>query len=187
MITVIIGTNRVGSRSRVLARHLMDMYAATGMEAQLVDLADLPMEVLSPQAYTEKPAGYAEAFIDPVIESSGLHMVVPEYNGSFPGVLKLFIDMLPHPEALTLRPIAYIGLSAGQFGALRSVEHLQQALGYRNAFNFPERVFMPMAYREFDADDVLINDELAERIRRQARGFARFVEAVEPIRKNTET
>ena len=109
MITVISGTNRTGSVSAQVAAFVAEAY---------VDLAELPLETLSPDAYVEKPARVLE-FIDQILASSGLVVIVPEYNGSMPGVLKLFIDMLPFPESFEERPVSYVGLAAGQFGGLR--------------------------------------------------------------------
>ena len=69
-------------------------------------------------------------------------VVVPEYNGSFPGILKYFIDLLPFPESFDCRPVSYVGVSAGQWGALRAVEQLQLVFGYRNAYVHPPRTFL---------------------------------------------
>ena len=51
--------------------------------------------------------------------------------------------MLPFPESFEQRPVCFVGLAAGIWGALRPVEQLQAIFGYRNAYIFPERVFMP--------------------------------------------
>lgn len=51
--------------------------------------------------------------------------------------------MLPFPESFQHRPVCFVGLAAGIWGALRPVEQLQANFGYRNAFLFPECAFMP--------------------------------------------
>ena len=63
----------------------------------MLELAELPPETFSPSAYTEKPAKVLE-FTKDILSASGLVIVVPEYNGSMPGALKLFIDLLPYPR-----------------------------------------------------------------------------------------
>jgi chromate reductase, NAD(P)H dehydrogenase (quinone) len=182
MISIIVGTNRAGAVSHRLAELLLSLYTARGIDAHLLDLGDLPTEVLSPGAYKEKPAAFVANFIEPVLAADGLHVVVPEYNGSFPGVLKLFIDLLPFPEAFERRPTAYTGVAAGQFGALRAVEQLQLIFGYRNAFNYPERVFLPESYKLFAADGSFVDEELTKRLERQVVGFKAFVDAVQVVR-----
>jgi len=107
--------------------------------------------------------------------SSGLVVVTPEYNGSLPGVLKYFIDMLKFPESFERRPVCFVGLAAGMWGALRPVEQLQAIFGYRNAYLYPERVFMPKINDLLDANGRLKDPELVERLRAQQKGFIEFV------------
>ena len=112
--------------------------------------------------------------------ADGLVIITPEYNGGAPGVLKYFIDMLKFPESFERRPVAFVGLAAGVWGALRPVEQLQMIFGYRNALIFPERVFLPGIGQQLDADGRLKDPELVQRLRKQAQGFLQFVSAVHP-------
>lgn len=178
MITVISGTNREGSQSLKLAGKLAELYSEITPNVNLLDLAKLPATAFLPSAYKDKPAELNEHFIQPVLDSSGLVVVVPEYNGSFPGVLKLFIDLLPFPESFECRPVAFVGLAAGQYGALRAVEQLQQVFGYRNAFNFNQRVFIPASYKLFSNDGAIADADLAQRLRKQAEHFVRFTQQI---------
>jgi chromate reductase len=90
------------------------------------------------------------------------------------GALKLFIDLLPYPESFEGRPVCYVGLASGQFGALRSVEHLQQIFGYRNSHNFPNRVFVSAVHESIDGEKGILDDDLASRLADQARSFVEF-------------
>src|SRR5690606_19539384 len=105
----------------------------------LLDMNELPPEILSPGAY-KQPAESVRQLVERFLAADGVVFVVPEYNGSYPGVLKLFVDMLPYPQGFENRPCAFVGLAAGQFKSLRAVEHLQQVAGYRNAFVYPRRL-----------------------------------------------
>ncbi|MGB0415725.1 MAG: NADPH-dependent FMN reductase [Coraliomargarita sp.] len=174
MIAVIVGTNRPNANSRTLAHQIQSIYAAMDEPVQILDLADLPAAAFTPEAYAEKPASL-KPLTDAILNSSGLHIVVPEYNGSMPGVLKYFIDLLPFPESFEGRPVAFTGVAAGMFGALRPVEQLQQIFSYRNAYLFPNRVFI-MGVHEALTDDGKITDEkLQLRLVAQAKGFAGFI------------
>lgn len=178
MITLIVGTNRPGSNTRKIARHLEEIYAELKVPLSVLDLAQLPPEIFSSSSYAEKPKSF-QPFAEAVLQSSGLHVVTPEYNGSMPGVLKYFIDMLKFPESFERRPVCFTGLAAGVWGALRSVEQLQQIFGYRNAYLFPERVFMPQVNSLLDASGRLNNPEMLERLRKQAAGYVDFVERLQ--------
>ena len=105
-------------------------------------------------------------------------MVTPEYNGSLPGVLKYFIDMLKFPESFEGRPVCFIGEAAGMWGALRPVEQLQMIFGYRDAFLYPERVFMPRINDLLDDKGRIKDAELVDRLCEQQKGFIEFVRKV---------
>jgi NAD(P)H-dependent FMN reductase len=175
MMTLLIGTNRPGSNTRKVARHLEEIYAELKVPLHVLDLAQLPPEIFSPASYAEKPKSF-QPFSEAILRSSGLHIVTPEYNGSLPGVLKYFIDMLKFPESFSKRPVSFVGLSAGIWGALRPIEQLQAIFGYRNAYIFPERVFLPQINGLLDDAGRLKDLEAVQRLKNQAEGFVDFVE-----------
>lgn len=181
MIVLLIGTNRPGSNTRKVAAHLEEIYGELKVPLRVLDLADLPGEIFSPASYAEKPKSF-QPFANAVLESTGLHVVTPEYNGSLPGVLKYFIDMLKFPESFENRPVCFTGLAAGVWGALRPVEQLQAIFGYRNAHIYPTRVFLPQIYNLLGASGRLGNAELLERLRQQVAGFVEFVEKLKGVK-----
>ena len=177
MIVIISGTNRPGSNTRKVTAHVEGIYKSLGVATQLLDLAEMPPEIFSPSSYGEKPASFSK-FTDAILASDGVVIVTPEYNGGIPGVLKYFIDMLPFPESFERRPVCFVGLAAGIWGALRPVEQLQAIFGYRNALIYPERVFMPGIGRLLDESGQFTNGEMEERLAKQAEGFVGFVETL---------
>ena len=181
MITLISGTNRPDSNTRKVTAVIEGLYRELGVPTRLLDLHQLPPEIFSPAAYANKPAAFA-TFAQAVLDASGLVVVTPEYNGSMPGVLKLFIDHLKFPESFEGRPVCFVGLSAGIWGALRSVEQLQAIFGYRNAYLFPKRVFMPGIGNAFEPQGQFTNPELVTRLREQAAEYIAFVERLRGIR-----
>lgn len=180
-MTLLIGTNRPGSNTRHVARHIEDIYAELQVPLTVLDLANLPPEIFSPDSYATKPKSF-EPFSNGILQASGLHVVSPEYNGSVPGVLKYFIDMLKFPESFVHRPVCFVGVAAGIWGALRPIEQLQAIFGYRNAFLFPERVFLPRIRDLLDENGRLIDAELVRRLKSQAEGFVTFVELLKGIK-----
>jgi NAD(P)H-dependent FMN reductase len=181
MITLIAGTNRAGSRTKQIAQHVEAIYADLKVPRTVLDLASLPLEVFAPAAYAEKPKSF-QPFAEAVLQSTGLVVITPEYNGSIPGVLKYFIDLLKFPESFCKRPVCFVGLSAGPWGALRPVEQLQQIFGYRNAFIYPERVFIPNVNAVLDSSGHLTNPEIFSRLKSQAVGFVEFVECLQGVK-----
>ena len=180
MITLLIGTNRPNNNSRKIARHIEEIYAELKVPLRVMDLGDLPPEIFLPTSYAEKPKSF-QPFAEGILQSSGVHVISPEYNGGIPGVLKYFIDMLKFPESFERRPVCFTGIAAGIWGALRPIEQLQAIFGYRNAFIYPERVFLPQIHSLLDQNGRLTNPELLERLHKQAAGFVDFVEKVKQI------
>jgi chromate reductase len=177
MITLIVGTNRPGSNTRKVATQLEEFYAGLKVPLHVLDLANLPPEIFSPASYAEKPKSF-QPFADAILQSTGLHVVTPEYNGSVPGVLKYFIDMLKFPESFD----QFTGLAAGIWGALRPVEQLQAIFGYRNAYIFPVRVFLPQIYNLLDDSGKIKDAELLGRLKSQIEGFAKFSEHLKTLK-----
>lgn len=174
-ILIVSGTNRPGSNALRVANVAFEHYRAAKAPAEVFSLSELPAEVFDPASYASKPPAM-EVIQQRVLAASGLHVITPEYNGSFPGVLKYFIDMLKFPESFVHKPVAFTGEAAGMWGALRSVEQLSQIFAYRNAHIFPERVFIPAIRDKFDAAGNFIDKDIDQRLAAQAVGFAAYVE-----------
>ena len=172
-ILIISGTNRPGSNAARVAGILSGQYDRLGVPHEILSMAELPKEVFDGAAYANKPAAMV-ALQQRVLDAIGLHIVTPEYNGSFPGVLKYFIDMLKFPESFEHKPVAFVGEAAGMWGGLRAVEQLQQIFSYRNAHILPDRVFIPGVGTKFDGTGKLTDAAIEERLAKQCERFARF-------------
>src|SRR5579864_1343651 len=153
-ILLISGTNRPNSSTIRVAREVERHYRKASIRSELLSLDQLPPDAYSPQAYAVKPAAFL-AIQEKVLDAAGLHVVLPEYNGSFPGALKYFIDLLKFPESFDRKPVAFVGVTAGTWGALRAVEQLQMVFGYRNAHLYPERIFIPGVSQKYPPDGTL--------------------------------
>lgn len=173
-LQVISGTDRPGSNALRISKYLQSKYEQGKVAAGIIDLQEFPLKQVIGGKYSEKlPA--VEAFTGQAVEADGLVFVCPEYNGGYPGILKLFIDYLSFPESLNKKPVALVGEANGAFGGLRAVEQLQQVINYRNAHVFPERVFIPRVNKNFD-DESGIKDEFQQQLlESQIVNFIQFV------------
>ena len=173
-ILIISGTNRPASNALKIANIVESIYHQQGIPAELYSLSQMPAELFAPSSYATKPASW-QATQDRIVQSAGLHVISPEYNGSPPGVLKYFIDMLKFQESFEGKPVTFVGEAAGLWGALRPVEQLQAIFGYRNAMIYPVRVFIPQINSKLDAAGQLNDPAIVERLESQVKGFAEFV------------
>jgi NAD(P)H-dependent FMN reductase len=173
-ILIISGTNRPNANALKVARTVERHYAREQLPTQLLNLEDLPPELFLGSVYTAKPPAMIE-LQDRVIRAAGLHVITPEYNGSFPGVLKYFLDLLKYPDAFEHKPVAYVGEASGAWGGLRAVEQLQMVFGYRHAHSYPVRVFIPGVNKLFDTTGNLTDATIDQRLADQVRGFAQYI------------
>lgn len=181
MLTIVSGTNRIDSKSRVIADLVAAHYAEHNVDTQILDLAELPRDIFVPESYGEKPASF-EKFQDMILKTDGVIFVVAEYNGSFPGVLKYFIDLLKFPESLLNMPTAFIGVAAGQFGAIRAIEQLEMVCQYRGAHIFGPRVMFPKVYATLSEDGKTITDDfIADIFPKTLDDFHAFAQALRAV------
>lgn len=131
MITVICSTNRKNSNSAKVAAIYKELVEKAGEACEIIDLADLPADFISSALYEN--SGKNEVF-EPIRQkmeaAQKIAMIVPEYNGSFPGVLKTFIDGLKFPDTFTNKKCALVGISSGIQGAVMAMSHLTDILNY---------------------------------------------------------
>lgn len=152
------------------------LYKEQGETVELIDLAELNWGGLNHGAYGETQEPTWLKAIESVRVSDGLIVIVPEYNGSYPGALKYFIDYWKYPESFQGRPVCFVGLG-GIFGGLRPVEHLQQVFGYRNSFIFPERIFLQNVWKLLDQGEIK-DPILLDLLKKQVSGFQKFCKAL---------
>lgn len=134
MIAIIVGTNRQDSVSRKVGINYQNLLKSLGQESQIVDLAELPADFAFSALYHN--SGKNEAFNEfqkTVDATQKFVFIVPEYNGSFPGVLKTFLDGLRHPDSFNSKKVALVGISAGMLGNAVGLGHLNDILSYMGA------------------------------------------------------
>lgn len=174
-LKIISGTDRPNSNSLRISLYLQKQYRGQGVPADIIDLQDFPTSAVEGGKYGDKPGDVLE-FTRPIIDADALVIVCPEYNGGYPGILKLMIDYLPFPESLNKKPISFIGHASGAFGGVRAVEQLQQVVGYRNAHVYPERVFIPRIEKNFDDEKGITDRFQQELLQGQIKNFIEFVQ-----------
>lgn len=177
-LKIVSSTDRPNSNALRVSKYVKTLYLNEGADVEVISLEDFPLEEVVGGRYG-KSLPNVEKFIKPILTADGLIFVIPEYNGSFPGILKLFVDHLPFPEAFEKMPMAFIGESAGAFGALRAVEQFQMVANYRNALQFPERVFISRVKTEFSIENGLSDPFKQKLLEYQIANFVKFVESMQ--------
>lgn len=142
MITIISATNRPGNLSLLVAQHYQALASAEGLATEVLDLQQLPQNLQELDCYGRRTESFRQ-FQQVVDDSETLVFVVPEYNGSFPGILKLFIDACDYPGSWRGKKAALVGISAGKGGNVVGLNHLKDVLDYLKLETMPQRVHIP--------------------------------------------
>ena len=159
MITIISGTNREGSYSIKFALKYAEILIDKGVSCQVLDLKDLPKNFLFSETYGKRTDSYEQLLKKYVYDPNKWMMVSPEYNGSFSGVLKSFIDSIDY-RAVKGKKIAMIGVAAGKSGNLRGMDHMTNCMHYMGAEVMPNKLPISQAFKMFDGDTLMDEDTL---------------------------
>ena len=129
-IPVILGTAREGRQSDKVARFLLEQFKLSDqVETELVDVKDHLFGHTHPsweEFEITKPWKELASRMD------GAVFVVPEYNHSFPGELKIMLDSAL--EEYKDKPVILAGVSSGMFGGARGLvdfTYYATRLGFR--------------------------------------------------------
>jgi NAD(P)H-dependent FMN reductase len=156
-IPVILGTTR---KSRATA-HVAKLYGEllsrrAGVVSRVIDIATVPMPV-DDAGEAIKDAGFAKAMTD----ADGLIIVSPEYNHSFPGLLKHVLDSCL--SEYIHKAVGIVGVSAGPFAGTRVIQHLLPVMREIGLVNIFWDVNIGTVAKVFAEDGRLLDDAVIRR------------------------
>ncbi|HJU60431.1 MAG TPA: NAD(P)H-dependent oxidoreductase [Candidatus Binatia bacterium] len=115
-IPVILGTTRKGRMSANAARFMVgQIEKRDGIKTELIDISELPMPVDDAGEAIKDPT-----FSEKMAMADALVIVTPEYNHSFPGLLKHVLDSCL--KEYIHKAAGIVGVSAGPFGGVRAIQ-----------------------------------------------------------------
>ena len=100
--------------------------------------------------------------------------IVPEYNGSFPGVLKTFIDGLEYPNTFKNKKCALVGLSSGVQGGGLALSHLTDIFNYCGMNVLALKPKLARIEAHIDGDFQITNNLYMQLLKEQAEKFIEF-------------
>lgn len=138
-ILALVGSLRAASINRQIAE-LAATVAADDVTVTIFEgLAELPFynEEIDDAMNTEAPPlAPVAALRSAAADADAALVVTPEYNGSYPAVIKNAIDWLSRPfgdGALKGKPLAVIGGSFGQYGGVWAHDDTRKSFGIAGA------------------------------------------------------
>ncbi|MCE3279561.1 MAG: NADPH-dependent reductase [Bacteroidetes bacterium] len=139
MITVISCTNRANSNTLKIAEFYLQLLEKQGVDSKLFSFEDLPHDIAFNEVYNKRSDTFQQLINDFIAPADKFVLIVPEYNGSFPGILKVFLDAV-HPDTNRGKKVAMIGVSSGRAGNLRGMDHLTGILNYLGMHVHPNKL-----------------------------------------------
>ncbi len=166
MITIISGTNRSDSMTLRTAKLYYKLLSEHSNDVHLLSLENKQVWERGPAmlALEKQYLIPAEKFV----------FVMPEYNASFPGILKLMIDNSDIKKCWWHKKAMLVGLSDGRAGNLRGLEHMTAILHYMKVHVLYNKLLLSRINEEIDSNGVLLKPDTEKLIEEQVEDFIRF-------------
>ncbi len=166
MITIISGTNRTGSRTLQVATHYYNLSQHLGQEVHLVSLVGY--DVLTRNEEVK------QLETELLIPSEKFIFVMPEYNGSFPGVLKALLDNSDIRKCWWHKKVSLVGVADGRGGNLRGIEHMTNILHYLKMNVHYNKLPLSRINEELDNEGRFLHERTLAAITEQVEGFVAY-------------
>jgi NAD(P)H-dependent FMN reductase len=151
-IPIILGTPRQGRLTEPATNFVFgEVSKRSDIETELIDIRKIPVAL--------NDAGEAlknSQFSTTVARADGLILVVPEYNHSFPGLLKHVLDT--NLKEYIHKAVGVCGVSAGPFGGARMIQSLVPVLRELGLVTIFSDVYFGTAGKLFDPATGKITD-----------------------------
>jgi NAD(P)H-dependent FMN reductase len=157
-VLVFAGSIRHDSLNRKLALAAVETLLRGGVEVTFADLRDYPMPLYDGDV--ESAAGLperAKAFKELVRAHDAFVIVSPEYNGSFPALVKNTLDWISRPEpgdrlleVFREKTAAILSASPGPGGGVRGLHQLRELLQMMGVAVLPSQLTVAKAFEAFD-------------------------------------
>ncbi|MBN8702389.1 MAG: NAD(P)H-dependent oxidoreductase [Bacteroidetes bacterium] len=173
MITIFSGTNRPDSNTAKVARHYANVLRSKNKVVKLFELTNLPTSIAFTEMFGKRSPDFEAIISEYVQPSSKFIFVFPEYNGSFPGILKTFIDAI-HPDFYKNKKAALVGVASGRGGNIRGIEHFTGVLHYLKMDVYYDKLPLSKIRDVIDVNGVIVDEISLNTINNQIEGFLNY-------------
>lgn len=178
MITVISGTNRKNSECLRFAQLYYDMLKANSDEkVKLLALENIPHDWFHEEMYTTQSASLTKLQDEYILPADKFVFFIPEYNGGFPGTVKLFIDacsIRAYNRNFKGKKAALLGVASGRAGNLRGMDHLAGVLNYLGTITMPNKLPISQIKQLKDEEGAITDQNTLEAMEAHAKDFLAF-------------
>ena len=169
-VAVILGSVRPGNYTRMAAGLVVDELRARDIHVDVIDPASMQLPL--PGTGTSPDA---ENMADIVRDATALVMCTPEYHGGLSSVMKLAIENMGFPSAMTGKPVALLGVAAGRIGAIKSLEMLRSICSHVGCLVLPGPVSVAGVQQAFAEDGSVLDPAVENSVRGVATGLIDYL------------
>lgn len=161
MITVICTTNRPKNQTIKIVQKYVELLDNKGVENKMLSMESLPADFIINDSYGNRTEEFERLIDEYLTPAEKLVIISPEYNGSYPGVFKAFIDALEY-RSLRGKKAALVGLASGRGGNALGMAHLTDVLHNAQIEVMHNRLPISSVYNLVDKDKALIDEATIE-------------------------
>ncbi|MFI9205013.1 NADPH-dependent FMN reductase [Streptomyces sp. NPDC053048] len=166
-LAVIVSSTRAGRFAPTVANWLAQQTdQRTDVEVDVIDLADHPLPVHLTGEPGPEDAAALSAVTPRLAAADAFVVITPEYNHSYPALLKNLIDW--HYTQWQAKPVAFVSYG-GLSGGLRSVEHLRPVFAELHAVTIRETVSFHSPWGKLDETGTHLDEEAGDAARAAAK------------------
>lgn len=172
-IVIISCTNRPGSNTLKVCKIYKNILDSRKIENVILDFQDLPADITVSEMHGKRSNSYSKLIETNVTANRKFIFIAPEYNGSYPGLLKVFLDSI-HPKEWTDKFACLVGVSNGRAGNLRGMEHLAGVLNYLKLHVYHNKLPISSIDKQWDGKGGFNSEEQFNVCLWQVEGFLQF-------------
>ncbi len=146
-IVTICGSSRPSSFTAKALAVVNDALSKSDFEVVSFDASGLTLDFPG-----RPPTPDGKRLRDAVKGAAGIVLATPEYHGGMSAMIKLCIENMGFPSAMSGKPVALLGVAAGRIGAIKSLEQLRGVCGHVGALVVPGAVSIAGVQDAFDAE-----------------------------------
>jgi chromate reductase, NAD(P)H dehydrogenase (quinone) len=180
MIVIISGTDRKDGLTHTLADHyLQEISKKTDEKVTVFSLEDLPPDLYGPSMYKKDTLSdeFQKIENELLIPADKFVFVIPEYNGTFPGILKLFIDAASIRSKMAIfrgKKTALVGISTGRAGNIRGLEHFTSVMMFMGVAVLPNLLPISLFNKLLNEEKNIQDEGTLKAIDMQIEAFLKF-------------
>lgn len=173
MITIVCGTHREDSNSEKITKVYEELLKKRKEDVRVLMLKGLPKDFLFEDTFSEGSEGFNQIVKKYISSADKFVFIIPEYNGSYPGILKAFVDAV-HPKEFWNKRACLVGVSTGQAGALRPLDHFTDVLHHLKVEVLSDKPKLSVVHQYLTENGELTNELYKKRISDQIEKFLQF-------------